>query len=307
MNATPSTQGYAIVLVVDADRPALMARLHAELDDLGLGVQEAPADSSTDALDALLDGARVVALVRVDEPAQAIEFRVRAPGSNELSRDRVALRPRRADVAAVATVELLRARLIKLGVVAAPALPPAPLPPPPPPALAQFPRFSADVNAGAWYSAGGFGLAPTLALGLRAHPTRWLALGTLGAFEPQTTDFRANEGEVHARATLLGVLSDFGFDAARARFELGGGVALSIFSLSGAASAPFAGRDTHSYSVVPLARVGFNYRLAGPVSLRTQALAGVASPRVQVRFADRTVAHWGRPLALGLIGLEVGF
>ncbi len=284
-----------------------MARLHAELDDLGLAVQEAPADLSPDALDTLLDGAHVLALVRIDEPAQAIEFRVRAPGSNQLSRDRVQIRPRRADVAAVATVELLRARLIKLGVVAAPALPPAPLPPPAPPVILPYPRFSADVNAGAWYSAGGFGLAPTLAVGLRAHPQRWLAVGLLGAFEPQSEDFSAAEGDVHARATLLGVMTDFGFDFARARFELGGGVALGILSLSGAASAPYGGRDTRSYSAVPLARAGFALRLAGPVSLRLQGLTGVASPRAEVRFAERTVAHWGRPLALGLIGLEVGF
>jgi len=285
-----------------------MARLHAELEDLGLTVQEAAADLAPETLDSLLDGSRVLALVRVDEPAQAIEFRVRAPGSTELSRDRVAIRPWRADVAAVATVELLRARLIKLGVVAPPAPPPpAAVPPPAPRATAPFARFSVDVSAGAWYSAGGFGLSPTLALGARAHPTHWLAIGLLGAFEPQAADFGASEGDVHAHATLLGVMSDFGFDAGRAHFELGGGVALSLLSLSGAASAPFAGRDTLSYSAVPIARAGFGLHLAGPVSLRTQALAGVASPRVQVRFADRTVAHWGRPIALGLIGLEVGF
>lgn len=302
-----ASQGYVIVLVVDADRPALMARLHAELGDVGLTVQEAPADLRAEALDSLLDGGHVVALVRIDEPGQAIEFRVRAPGSNELSRDRVQIRPRRADVAVVATVERLRARLIKLGVVAAPALPPAPLPPPPPPVLETFPRFSADVSAGASYSVGGFGLTPTLALGLRAHPKRWLAVGALAAFQPQAADFSASEGDVHARATMFGVISDFGLDVGRARLELGAGVALAILSLSGKASAPYGGRDVRSYSAVPLARAGFALHLAGPVSLRMQALAGVASPRADVRFADRTVAHWGRPIVLGLVGLEVGF
>jgi hypothetical protein len=288
----------------------LVARLHAELEDLGIRVEEAPADLGPEAFDALTDGTHVLALVRIDETGQAIELRIRTPESGELLRDRVPLRPRRADVAAVATVELLRARLIKLGILHAPPpapLPPAPLPPPPAPPPPSFPTVTADVNAGVWYSAGGLGASPAMTLGLRAHPMRWLAVGALGAFEPQASDFSASEGQARSRATMLGVLTDFGFGAGRTHFELGGGVALSVLSLSGEADSPFAGRTTHSYGVVPLARANLGFRLAGPVSLHTQLLGGVSSPRVSVRFADRTVAHWGRPLTLALIGLEVGF
>jgi hypothetical protein len=296
------------VLVPDPERPALAARLHAELDDLGFAIQEAPGDLTPDAFDAFTDGARVIALVRIDEAGQAIEFRVRAPSTGELSFDRVPIRPRRADVAAVATVELLRARLIKLGLLEPPAPPPAPLPPPPAPAPApRFASVTMDVNAGAWYSAGGLGVSPTLAAGLRLHPQRWLAVGVIGALEPQTADFSASEGVMHSRAMLVGVMTDFGFNGPRASCELGGGVALSMLWLEGDAGSPYAGRDTHSYGVAPLGRANVGFRLAGPVSLHTQLLGGVTSPRVAVRFADRTVAHWGRPFALALIGLEFGF
>lgn len=306
----PTDQGYAIAIVANPDRVGLVARLHAELDDLGMRVEEVPADLGPDALDAVTDGTHFLALVRIDESGQAIEFRIRAPDSGELLRDRVPLRPRRADVAAVATVELLRARLIKLGVLRAPPaapLPPAPLPPPPAPPPPAFPSFTADVNAGVWYSAGGLGASPTMVLGARAHPTTWLAVGALGAFEPQASAFSASEGQVLSRGMLLGVLTDFGFSTGRAHLELGGGVALSMLSLSGEAGSPFEGRVTHSYGVAPLARTNLGFRLAGPVSLHTQMLGGVSSPRVEVRFADRAVAHWGRPLGLALIGLEVGF
>ncbi|HEX3774447.1 MAG TPA: hypothetical protein VHV51_08280 [Polyangiaceae bacterium] len=297
-----------IVLVPDPERPALAARLHAELDDLGFAVEEAPSDLTPDAFDAFTDGARVVALVRIDEATQAIEFRVRAPRTGELSLDRVPIRPRRADVAAVATVELLRARLIKLGLLEPPPPPPAPLPAPAlPPPTPRFASLTMDVNAGAWYSAGGLGVSPTLAAGLRLHPLRWLAVGAVGAFEPQTADFSASEGVMHSRAMLVGVMTDFGFNGPRVSFELGGGVALSMLWLEGDAGSPYAGRDTHNYGVAPLGRASLGFRLAGPVSLRTQLLGGVTSPRVAVRFADRTVAHWGRPFALTLIGLEFGF
>jgi hypothetical protein len=303
-------RGYAVAVVANPERTALVARLSAELGDLGFRVEEAPSELGPEALDALTDGVHFLAIVRVDEAGQAIEFRIRAPDSGELLRDRVPLRPRRADVAAVATVELLRARLIKLGSLSAPPPPPpppAPLPPPPPPPPPRFPSVTADVNAGAWYSAGGLGVSPALTFGLRAHPKRWLAVGAFGAFEPQTADLSASEGEIHSRATLLGVMTDFGFGVGRTHLELGGGAALSMLSLSGEAATPFAGRTTHSYGVVPVARANLGFRLTGPVSLHLQGLGGVSSPRVAVRFADRVVAHWGRPLVLTLIGLEVGF
>ncbi|HWZ88522.1 MAG TPA: hypothetical protein VNW92_06715 [Polyangiaceae bacterium] len=309
--SAPLELGYTVGVAASPGREPLVARLRAELSDLGFRVEEVPAELGPEVLDALTDGSRYLALVRIDETGQAIEFRIRAPGSSELLRDRVPVRRRRADVAAVATVELLRARLIKLGILRAPPPPPRPppvvLPPTPAPAPADFPSLTADINAGVWYSAGGLGASPALVLGLRAHPKRWLAVGALGAFEPHASELSASEGDVQSSATLLGVITDFGFGTGRVRFELGGGVALSMLSLSGEASSPFAGRVTHSYGVVPVARTNLALRLAGPVSLHGEILGGVSSPRVAVRFADRTVAHWGRPLVLALIGLEVGF
>jgi hypothetical protein len=310
--STDAERGYTIAVVANPDRAALVARLRAELGDLGFKVEEAPADLGSEALDALTDGTHYLALIRIDEAGQAIEFRVRARDTGKLLHDRIALRPRRADVAAVATVELLRARLIKLGLLpaSASAPPAAPLPPPPPPVPLDFPSVTADFNAGAWYSAGGLGVSPAIMLGLRAHPKRWLAVGALGAFgafEPQASAFSASQGEVQSRATLLGVITDFGFGVGRTHFEFGGGVALSLLSLTGQARPPFAGRVTHSYGAAPIARANFGFRLAGPVSLHLQTLAGVSSPRVAVQFAGDTVAHWGRPLVLSLIGLEVGF
>jgi hypothetical protein len=310
-DTAPPALGYTVAVVANPSREPLVARLRAELGDLGFHVEEVPAELGPDALDALTDGTHFLALVRIDETGQAIEFRIRTPDSGELVRDRVPLRPRRADVAAVATVELLRARLIKLGILRAPtpapAPPPAPLPPPRTPPPASFATWTGDVSAGVWYSAGGFGPSPALVFGLRAHPKRWLAVGALGAFEPQASEFSASEGDVRSRATLLGVITDFGVGVGRARLELGAGVALSMLSLSGEAGSPFAGRVTHSYGVAPVARAKLGIRLTGPVSLHTEVLGGVSSPRVAVRFADRTVAHWGRPLGLALIGLEIGF
>ena len=302
----------AIALLENPEQRALIARLRAELDDLGFRVEEVPPDENPETLEVLADGTRVLALVRIDETAQAIEFYIHAPASGDVLRDRVPIRPRRADVAAVATVELLRARLIKLGILQPPPepvvpLPPAPLPPPPPPPPPRDPSLTADVNAGAWYSAGGLGASPALVLGMRAHPKNWLAVGALGAFEPQSSELSASEGSVRSHAMLLGVLTDFGFSAGRTRFELGGGVALSMLSLSGDAGSPYAGRVTHSYGVAPITRFNLGFRLAGPVSLHTEMISGVSSPRIAVRFAERTVAHWGRPFVLGLVGLEVGF
>jgi hypothetical protein len=309
----PVRQVFAIALLESSGQRALLARLRAELDDLGFRVEEVQAEDNPDSLETLADGARVLALVRIDETASAIEFSIHVPASSEVLRDRVPIRPRRADVAAVATVELLRARLIKLGILqplpqpVVPPLPPAPLPPPPPPPPPREPSLTADVNAGAWYSAGGLGASPALVLGLRAHPKNWLAVGALGAFEPQSSELSASEGSVRSHAMLLGVLTDFGFSTGRTRFELGGGVALSMLSLSGEAGSPYTGRVTHSYGVAPITRLNLGFRLAGPVSLHTELLGGVSSPRIAVRFAERTVAHWGRPLVLGLVGLEVGF
>jgi hypothetical protein len=307
MDGTPSSPGYSVAVVTSPERRALVARLEAELSDLGFHVEEAPAELDAGALDALADGTHVLAVVRIDETGPAIDFRIRASDGAPLMRERVPLRPKRADVSAVAAVELLRARLIKLGILLAPEPPPAPLPPPAPtPRRSSFPSLTADIDMGAAYSAGGLGFSPTMVFGVRAHPKRWLAVGAFGAFEPQATKFSSNEGDMHARASLFGVVTDFGFGTDRTRFELGGGIALSMLSLLGEADAPYAGRETHSFGAAPVLRSNLDFRLAGSLSLHLGVLSGVSSPRVAVRFADRTVAHWGRPFALAVIGLEVG-
>jgi hypothetical protein len=303
----PVELNRSIAVVANPDRQSLVARLRAELTDLGFHVQEASADLSSDALDALTDGSHLLATVRIDEAGQAIEFRIRAPDTHELVRDRVPLRAKRADVSAVAAVELLRARLIRLGILRAPEPPPAPLPPPVMPApQPSFSSVTADIDGGAFYSVGGLGLSPTMVVGLRAHPKRWLAVGPLAALEPQAMKFSSSEGDIHSRGSLFGVITDFGFTTGRAHFELGGGIALSRLTLSGEAGSPYAGRVTHSYGAAPVLRTNLNFRLAGSLSLHAEVLGGVSSPRVAVRFADRTVAHWGRPLGLAVIGLEVG-
>jgi hypothetical protein len=306
-SSAPVELGHTVAVVANPDRQPLVARLRAELTDLGFHVEEAPADLSSDALDALTDGSHLLATVRIDDAGQAIEFRIRAPDTHELLRDRVPLRPKRADVSAVAAVELLRARLIKLGILRAPEPPPAPLPPPvvPAPRL-SFSSVTADIDGGALYSVGGLGVSPTMVLGLRAHPKRWLAVGALAALQPQATKFSSSEGDIHSRSSLFGVITDFGFTTGRAHFELGGGIALSRLTLSGDAGSPYAGRVTHSYGAAPVLRTNLNVRLAGSLSLHAEVLGGVSSPRVAVRFADRTVAHWGRPLGLAVVGLEVG-
>jgi hypothetical protein len=307
MDGTPISPGYTVAVVANPDRQALVARLQAELSDLGFHVVEAAPELDAGALDALTDGTHVLAVVRIDETNPAIEFRIRASEGAPLMRERVPLRPKRADVSAVAAVELLRARLIKLGILLAPEPPPAPLPPPaPPPPRPSFASVTADIDVGAEYSAGGLGVSPIMVLGVRAHPKRWLAVGAFGAFEPQASRFSSNEGDVHARASLLGVVTDFGFGTDRTRFELGGGIALSMLSLLGEADSPYAGRETHSFGAAPVLRSNLDFRLAGSLSLHLGALSGISSPRVAVRFADRTVAHWGRPFALAVIGIEVG-
>lgn len=308
MDGTPTSRGFTVAVVANADRPALVARLEAELSNLGFRVEEVAAELDSGALDALTDGTHVLAVTRIDETGPAIEFRIRATDAAPLVRERVPLRPKRADVSAVAAVELLRARLIKLGILRAPEPPPAPLPapPPPPPPRPGFALLTADIDVGAAYSAGGLGVDPTMVFGVRVHPKRWLAVGAFGAFEPQAARFSSTEGDVHARASLLGLVTDFGFGTGRTRFELGGGIALSMLSLSGVADAPYAGRETRSLGAAPVLRSNLDFRLAGSLSLHLGVLGGVSSPRVAVRFADRTVAHWGRPFALAVIGVEVG-
>jgi hypothetical protein len=75
--------------------------------------------------------------------------------------------------------------------------------------------------------------------------------------------------------------------------------------MSGRGAAGFRGADDSVTAFAPLARGSFHVDLGARLRLRAALACGVTLPEVQVAFATRAVATWGRPFVLTSLALEV--
>ena len=84
------------------------------------------------------------------------------------------------------------------------------------------------------------------------------------------------------------------------------GVALAgaLIGMTGSAEPPLLDRTEQMFVVVPSLRAGVALKLSKRLAFRSDGLVGASVPRAAIRFADREVADWGRPLLSLSLGLE---
>lgn len=73
----------------------------------------------------------------------------------------------------------------------------------------------------------------------------------------------------------------------------------------GEASAGFRGTSDLNVAAFPHARLGASWALSARLRLRAQVLAGFATPRPVLLFAEQREAAWVNPLLSGAFGVEV--
>jgi hypothetical protein len=85
--------------------------------------------------------------------------------------------------------------------------------------------------------------------------------------------------------------------------RLGLGVAAIWLHMEGSAIAPRQGLTDDVFVALPYARAAGWLTLLDPVRIVAETRVGLAAPRPVVVFDGRQVAHWGRPMVLGSLGI----
>lgn len=304
-----------VVLVASPGMDELVLRFVAELDSLHLEtvrVADFPGNLGSSELERLAVEHSARVAVRVSQSGPAIDLWLVAPRSQELVYRRIVAEGDPA-VQALRSLEILRGALIDLQAVEeAPPPPPPGTPPPPPevmPTAAPSPAASRT-----WLGASGALLAP--------HAGSAFAFGGLVTVRRTFASYFAVHGE------LLAPLSGFGVEGEGGRAKvwvgsasgaallqpwgerrltpaLGLGVGVLGLRTEGEARAGYEATRELSLGIFPHLRADLGLDVAPGWRVRAAFVAGVASPRPILLFADQRAESWLNPLLVSTLGAEV--
>jgi hypothetical protein len=281
------------------------------------------------------------AAIRVHPEQREIELWVAAArGSTEGTLETLSPEGARSDdrVLALRVTETLRARGLKLDRATEATPPPEPEPPPQPPqpptakarpsATAQSAsddghssssqeereievapataRLALEVAPATAFSAGG--LKPSLDgwLALRLRLTRVWSIAGFGLAPFWSERLVGPEGSARISLSMFGGVTDLHLIRSRWELRVGAGVGGVLSLMKGAAATGFIGADQTVTAVAPFGHVALTYALGtGGFRLCLGTVVGATFPELSVRFAMREAARWGRPFALGSLGIEI--
>lgn len=319
------------VLVLGPPASPVVERLEDELAAAGWEVRTIPTDRvpADETLVRMIRMRRAVAAVVATSPAEAIRIRILAEAGAPEERT---LAVPDGDVeevvrlVAVQVVEALRATLQaaqgapeqspSVEVVAAPdesaaalpgesaATPPDEFAAAPPDELAapSLPEPTARwwITAGpgfAW-SPGGVDAFATFDVALRWHAWEYVTVAAGFAAPLGTPVVAAAEGSAEVQPWRAYLDLRWLPLAGRGWFQpdLGLGLGAAFVRMTGTAEPGFVGTDDLVSTFAASLVAGLEYRALDWLALRLDAWVGSTLPGVGVRFADRRVAEWGRPL-----------
>jgi hypothetical protein len=292
-----------IVLVRAAGHDAATSRVRAELESEGWQVVDL--DARGEPLEAVAGARNAVAAIRVELDPPTVEVWVADPVTGATASDEILAGDRGSDaVLAVRAVEVLRARLLKVGIVAPQPVKPAPVvrperprPTRPPPPVTRHRPWWVSAGPSVIMSEGRLGPAAGAALSLAAS-VHDRALVGLSAWVPGTAA-RLTEPEGETNVWLGFATLGVGTELFRSstpwssRASLGAGGLL--FHYGGEADPPYHGRSSTLLIGVAATTWDLGYRLDNRLGIRLEPSVGVTFPRPVVRVVDRTAPSGGRP------------
>jgi hypothetical protein len=214
------------------------------------------------------------------------------------------------EVIAFRVVETFRATLLDLEH----APPRAPEPEPKavapevePPATQKPERFTLALGGGGAYSSGGVGAAAHLDTSLAWAATSHFSFAADAVLTPAATKLRGQEGEASVSWYLAGLSLRLQptVPGSLVRFRSGAGVWLAVMNLGGQAAATYASTPSQFVAAIPHLDLGLRLGMTDRLGLAFGVSGGVSAPGASIRFANRQVATWGRPLGLASLALEV--
>ncbi|MCY1070988.1 hypothetical protein OV090_39975 [Nannocystis sp. RBIL2] len=304
----PGGASDRVAVVGGADDETIVRQLRAELSALGFEVlaPEAPAEDDDESW---ADDLGAVAAIRVVEH-EALEIRIVDRVASKSVRHRVAIpQPHTeedARIVAMRAIELLRASLREPQEVPV-VSPPPPKPSTPSPTRPAAPRFFIHLAPAVAGSPGGLGPSLHALLGLRWMPHPHLGLAIQALAPTVGTVARGPEGtaQIHTALVLAGLHVSFVPPSARWQPDAGVGIGPAFLRMRGSAAPAYGDATDVVTSAALVARLGLAVALRPRIRLRLDGHIGALVPRPLVRFAGRTVADWGRPFGIGVLGVEI--
>jgi hypothetical protein len=304
-----------ILVMLENTRAALLPRLGAELASSGFGVDVVTPSAfplSRQEMEQLGRQEHASLALVMMEAGAGIELWVLDPATGKSTFREVILSlydPRDApDVIAIRVVETFRATLIDLE-----RAQPAPEAEPKPELVVEAPattrsppRFTLAVGAGGAYSWGGVGIMPELNGSVAWTATPRFSFALDGALTAATTKLRGPEGEADIGWYLAGLSMRFTATNPDAivRLRSGVGAWVAVMHLDGHAAATYVSTPSTFVSAIPHLDLGLRVALTSRLGLAANLSGGASIPGTSIRFADRQIATWGRPLWLAGVAVE---
>jgi hypothetical protein len=211
------------------------------------------------------------------------------------------------EVIALRVMETFRATLLDLE--HAPPRPPEPkaVVEVEPAATPKPERFTLALGGGGAYSTGGLGAAAHLDTSLAWAANPQFSLVADAMLTPAATKLHGPEGEATVNWYLAGLSLRFHATGPGSllRFRSGAGVWLAVMSLGGQAAATYVSTPSQFTAAIPHLDLGLRLGVTNRLGLAFGVSGGVSAPGASIRFANRQVATWGRPLWLASLSLEV--
>lgn len=308
-----------VLVVRTRSDAAVSGRMIAELAALGFDVVEVADDDAERPLTELGRNAGAVAAVRAVPGAAQVELWVVDPTTRATAfEETVSIdTPHRPDLLAVRAVEILRARLVRVGLAQPRAAPPAPVertPPPPPPRPPPPPPVEAPRDPVLWFSvgpalqisAGGVSPVPSALLALRATPSQRGSLFGFVTLPLTSARVSSSEGFADLEPGLAGLAGQLQTAGDRWSLALGAGMgALWVDMVGDRASREYVGRTTRVTTLAGFGDVTLCRRILDGVGVCSDLWFGSSMPRVVVRFVEHDVATWGRPFGVVALRAEI--
>ena len=320
MSLATSAMAQKIAVARTAGDQRITNRVNAELTALGFEVELVPETRSTEpsSLRQIVTEHGAVAGLRASPSKTGIELWIVNPATGATAYEEVVTiqTGRNDELLALRSVEVLRARLLKLGVLssappasvpiahepAAPIEPPSP--PPPPPPRAQL--LTADLGMAYTLETSALSNYASARFGLTLSPTPIFSLSSFAMIPVEESDVSKNEGTASVNATLFGLGGDAHLHWGQLGASLGAGAALAVLSVTGQAEPPYQGRHDRLLAAAPFIRMSGSARVADWLGLNLELLAGLAIPPTVVRVDQQDAAEWGRPLLTASLTLQLG-
>jgi hypothetical protein len=308
-------KGATLVALVVADpRSPVTLRTRANLDELGYQVVVlSPPDESSATREPLEQVARDVgafAALRLVPPAHIDVWAVNPQTGRVASRELDAVEGTgvspAVDTVAVGAVELLRASLIELQAVPAPAAPAEPDASGSP----RLPARQVSLRLGAGPALAAWGATPTVgaegSVGFVAPSG--IGARVFGAFTFVPARLDVPEGSIDVSAQIIGAEATYAFaraDDARWAPDVGVGATLVRVAVTGSAVPPLPSLTDSRWLAGPTVRAGLALAVAPGVRVRADAMLIATTSRPMIQAAGKDVARWESPTVGATLGLEV--